>query len=320
MNRIKIVYMGTPQFAVPPLERLISEGYEICAVVTAPDKPVGRGLKVSQSEVKKYALSLGLKVLQPHSLKDEMFVKELSDINAHLFIVVAFRMLPKIVWSLPSIGTFNLHASLLPQYRGAAPINHVLINGETTTGVTTFMIDEEIDTGKILLQSECNIGENENAGELHDKLSALGASLVLQSVKKLIKGEITPIDQNRLIENGTSLKVAPKLTRESGKIDWKYRSYEVFNLIRGLSPYPAAYSNFIKGDESTMLKIYSAEYDNLPTRLKPGETESDGKSYLKVGCKEGSVYLISVQAAGKKRLGIREFLPGIRDIEKWRFE
>lgn len=320
LSDIKIVYMGTPGFAVGPLKALIDRGFNICAVVTAPDKPVGRGLKMAQSDVKLYATECGIKVLQPVSLKDEVFISELKSFNADIFTVVAFRMLPKAVWSIPPGGTFNLHASLLPQYRGAAPINHAIINGEKKSGVTTFFIDEKIDTGEILLQRECEIGDYETAGELHDKLMDLGSQLVCETAEMIAGGKIVSVKQSAMSNPGEVLKEAPKLDKETGKICWQRDSASVFNLIRGLSPYPATYSTLVRDDVSTPVKIFAATFEAAESELPCGNILTDGKSWLKVRTSDGFISINSLQAAGKKRLNIKEFLAGFREIAQYRFE
>ena len=319
-NEIRVVFMGTPGFAVAPLKALFDNGYNICAVVTAPDKPVGRGLKMSMSDVKEYALANGLQVFQPLSLKEESFLEDLKALNAHIFIVVAFRMLPKAVWSIPQYGTFNLHASLLPQYRGAAPINHAIMNGEKKSGITTFFIDEKIDTGEILLQKECEIGEFETAGELHDKLMNMGADLVCETVNLIINGQANAINQSAMAPEGITLKEAPKLDKNTGKIDWNSHSVKIFNLIRGLSPYPAAYSTFINDNTTLPVKIFSATREVISSELEIGQILTDGKTFMKVRCNDGFISIKSIQAAGKKRLNIREFLAGFRDISLYKFE
>lgn len=316
--------MGTPEFAVAPLKLLLEEGFNICAVVTIPDKPVGRGQQIAQSDVKTAALAKGLKVLQPVSLKDPQFIAQLKAFNAHLFIIVAFRMLPKEVWSIPKLGTFNLHSSLLPMYRGAAPINWAIINGETKSGVTTFLIDENIDTGKILFQQECEIKESDNAADLHDKLMEMGAKLVVKTAKNLIN-ETAHATAQQESESGAELKPAPKLNKESAAINWNRSCKDVFNLIRGLSPYPAAHS-ILKNEQKTIsVKIFETEplieqeKGDYTSKLAPGQIETDGKSFLRVGCAKGSLDIKSLQAAGKKRLPIREFLPGLRDASSYFF-
>lgn len=315
----KIVFMGTPGFAAQSLEALCREGFEIAAVVTAPDKPTGRGLKVTESEVKKRALLEGIRVLQPDSLKEPLFVKELEKIKADIFVVVAFRMLPEVVWSIPRLGTFNLHASLLPDYRGAAPINWAIINGEQKTGVTTFLIDHNIDTGKILFSQEASIDPEDNAGSLHDKLMTTGASLVVKTVYSLLSGNISPVDQNLIAINKKDLNAAPKLNRDLCKIDWDKEALTIHNLIRGLSPYPAAFSTMTNGQKSFMVKIFGSQITPCKCDLMPGQLETDGKNYLRVGTSKGSLLINSLQAAGKKRLGIKEFLAGIRDVGTYCF-
>lgn len=316
---IRLVFMGTPEFAVLPLKSLKECGYNICAVVTAPDKPVGRGLKISQSAVKQYALDNNIKVFQPVSLKESSFLNDLKALDAQIFVVVAFRMLPKEVWSMPEFGTFNLHASLLPQYRGAAPINHAIMNGDKVSGVTTFFIDEKIDTGAILLQEKCEIGEFDTAGDLHDKLMEIGAELVCETVELIISGNAKTVNQNSLVADET-LKDAPKLTKDTGRICWGKESGVIFNLIRGLSPYPAAYSNLKYGNSDIPVKIFSAtEISDIPG-LAPGEISTDGKTFLYVQCGKGSISVQSIQASGKKRLNIKEFLMGFRDIGLCKFE
>jgi methionyl-tRNA formyltransferase len=310
--------MGTPEFAIPPLRKLIEEGYEIAAVVTSPDKPAGRGRKLSQSAVKTFAEHHGLPTLQPHSLKDPDFISQLEKLEAQLYIVVAFRMLPESIWKIPSKGTFNLHASLLPQYRGAAPINHAIINGERETGVTTFMIDHNIDTGNILLQEKCEIEPDDDAGSLHDKLMEMGASLVVKTAEAIFSGSITPSPQ----ENCITLKQAPKLNKENSRINWSKSSYEIYNFIRGLSPYPAAHTIMSYRERSIPVKILSSEIAEKESNddIKPGTILTDNKSFLRVRCGTGSILVKSLQAAGKKRLNIKEFLAGFREAEKYTFK
>lgn len=315
-GRVRIVYMGTPEFAVAPLAKLLENGYDIAAVVTVPDKQSGRGLKVSESAVKKFAVEKGLKVLQPVSLKSPEFLEELQGLKANLFIVVAFRMLPKVVWAMPELGTFNLHASLLPQYRGAAPINWAIINGEIVTGVTTFMLDEQIDTGNIIYQERCEIKSYDNAGTLHDKLQALGSDLVLKSVEGIKNRTVKLVKQ----EDYDSLKLAPKLTKESCRIDWSRDASEIERLIQGLSPYPAAFSNLVLGETHSSVKIFDAYVcEKSNPEAAPGSITSDGKSYLEVACGEGAIKITSLQMAGKRRLEIKDFLLGFRDAESYKF-
>lgn len=316
-KNIKIVYMGTPEFAVGPLKALVEGGYNIAGVVTVPDKPSGRGLKINMSAVKEYALTLDVPVMQPVSLKDPAFLEELSALEADCFVVVAFRMLPKVVWSMPRLGTFNLHASLLPQYRGAAPINWAIINGETKSGVTTFLLDKQIDTGNIIFQQECEILPEDNIGTLYDKLMAIGSALVPRTIDALASGTANPQPQ---IES-EGLRPAPKITRETCRIDWNCSAKSVENLIRGLSPYPAAYAVITQGEKRTDVKIYAARSidDGVP-HCDAGAIVTDGKSRLCVKCADGLLEIGELQMAGKKRLKIKEFLVGIHNIENYHFE
>lgn len=316
-GRIRIVYMGTPEFAVAPLDSLLKAGYDVAAVVTVADKQSGRGMKVSESAVKKYAVEHNIPVLQPEKLKDPAFLEELKAFKANLFVVVAFRMLPKEVWQMPYLGTFNLHASLLPQYRGAAPINWAIINGEKFTGVTTFMIDEQIDTGKIIFQESCNIEDYDNAGTLHDRLQEMGSSLVIKTVEAIRDHRIKPWAQDVI---RTELKPAPKLTKELAQIDWNRSAYSINNLIRGLSPYPAAVSNFVaEGCEPLPVKIFEAYVTkDEDETLAPGTITTDGKSFLEVKCGTRSLRILDLQVAGKKRMDIKSFLLGFREAANFR--
>jgi methionyl-tRNA formyltransferase len=304
---MRIVFMGTPEFAVASLDELIQAGSDIVGVITAPDKPAGRGQKVSESAVKQYAVEHGLKVLQPERLKNEEFLKELKALNADLQVVVAFRMLPEVVWNMPPKGTINLHASLLPQYRGAAPINWVLINGEKESGVTTFFLKHEIDTGDILFTEKITLTGHETAGELHDRLMYKGAGLLVKTVKAVESGRYTENPQHHLAE-GVELKHAPKIFKEDCKIDWSQPAEKVFNLIRGLSPYPTAYTIL----NEKILKVFGAEFELTETGEEPGEFLSDNRTFLKVAAQNGFVILTDVQLEGKKRMGISEFLRGVR--------
>ena len=313
----RIVYMGTPEFAVKPLDTLIQAGYKVVGVVTVADKPSGRGLKVNESAVKQYAVAHGIPVLQPVKLKDPEFLEALKAWKADLFVVVAFRMLPEEVWSMPKLGTFNLHAALLPQYRGAAPINWAIINGEKMSGVTTFMIDKDIDTGGIILRQECRIRPDETAGELHDELMLLGSDLVLQTVEGLIQHNIELRVQRSFIQGSEELKPAPKLTKELCHIDWAQPTDKVYNLIRGLSPYPTAYAELAQGENQTQLKIFRTEKrDDL--HAEPGTVLSDGKSWLAIATADGALDITDLQLSGKKRMPVAEFLKGFRDPESWR--
>lgn len=319
-GKIRIVYMGTPEFAVAPLDRLIQGGYEVVGVVTAVDKPSGRGLTLNESAVKKYAVAHGIPVLQPEKLKDPVFLEQLAALKANLFVVVAFRMLPKEVWQMPALGTFNLHASLLPQYRGAAPINWAIINGEKFTGVTTFLLDEQIDTGKILFQESCAIEDYEDAGALHDKLMAMGAELVFKTVDAIENHRIKPYEQTLgLIKR---LYPAPKLTRENCHIDWSGSARRVHLLVRGLSPYPAAWTTIVKADGTELgVKLFDtyvvhSEDETLPV----GTITTDHKTWLEVKCGKDSLRILNLQLAGKKRMDIAAFLLGFREPETYSFK
>ncbi|MGE0078602.1 MAG: methionyl-tRNA formyltransferase [Bacteroidales bacterium] len=312
MTAPRIVYMGTPEFAVEPLKAIVNAGYNVVAVVTVPDKPVGRGQKLQGSPVKQFAVENGLLVLQPEKLRNEDFINQLHELSPDIAVVVAFRMLPESVWSLPKLGTFNLHASLLPQYRGAAPINWAVINGEKKTGLTTFLLDREIDTGNIIDQLEVDIDEDESTGELHDKLMNLGGSMVVKTIQKLIDGDFAPIPQKKLIDG--ELKSAPKIFKETCKVDWSNSLKQVHNFIRGLSPYPAAWSEMvvsIDGSESTIpVKIFRTKKLDKIHNTNPGLIQSDGKKYLHISCSNGLVDILTIQQAGKKAMQIDEFLRG----------
>ena len=319
-KKTRIVYMGTPEFAVAPLDALVQHGYKVVGVVTVADKPSGRGLKVNESAVKKYAVEHGIPVLQPLKLKDPEFLEQLAAWKADLFVVVAFRMLPEAVWTMPPLGTFNLHAALLPQYRGAAPINWAVINGERMSGVTTFMIDKNIDTGGIMLRQECRIGPDETAGDLHDKLMPLGADLVVQTVEGIIQHNIETRVQRSFIQGSEVLKPAPKLTKELCHIDWSAPTTQVYNLIRGLSPYPTAYTELVRdGGQPVQLKIFGAApvTENVP-EAAPGTVLSDGKTYLWIKTADGAVALKDIQLSGKKRMEVGAFLLGFREPETYR--
>lgn len=304
--------MGTPEFAVPSLEKLLDAGFEITAVITAPDKPSGRGLQLNQSAVKKFALSKGLKILQPEKLKNPVFIEELKNLNAHMQVVVAFRMLPEVVWNMPSMGTINVHGSLLPQYRGAAPINWAIINGENETGVTTFKLKQEIDTGDILLQEKITIGDTETAGELHDRMKEIGAQLLLQTVNKLADNTLRETPQPVIpgkYETNQLLHHAPKISTETCEIKWEKSIDKIYNLIRGLSPNPAAFT-FLNGKK---LKIFRAEKEFAAIKESVGEIVSDHKSYLKFAGDNGYISVKELQLEGKKRMLVEEFLRGWRD-------
>lgn len=307
-SNLRIVYMGTPEFAVEPLRRLLDAGCNVVGVVTMPDKPQGRGYKLQPSAVKQFAVERGLPVLQPEKLKDEGFLQQLRDLRADLQIVVAFRMLPEVVWNMPPKGTFNLHASLLPQYRGAAPINWAIINGETKTGVTTFFLKHEIDTGDIILQREVAIDGNDDAGSLHDKLMELGAQAVVDTVGLIENGNVCLQKQDESVD----LKPAPKIFKPDCRIDFDQSSENVRNFVRGLSPYPAAFTEIEdeKGNVHT-LKVFSCEIGNADAAT-PGTLSSDGKTYLSFATRDGAVSVKRVQLSGKKPMDITDFLRGFR--------
>jgi methionyl-tRNA formyltransferase len=309
MRDLRIVFMGTPDFAVAALAKLIEQNYTIAGVITAPDKPAGRGRKLQESAVKKYAKKYGLNILQPTNLKDPDFLKELTSLHANLQIVVAFRMLPKAVWQQPEYGTFNLHASLLPNYRGAAPINWAIMNGETETGVTTFFIDEKIDTGAVILQDQTKINPDETAGSLHDKLMVQGAELVLRTVRLIEKDRVE--SKKQLIDQNTDLKSAHKIHKETCRIDWKLPIEHIYNHIRGLSPYPAAWTTLVDGEDVTTIKVYACKIENDEHPLKSG-TILFSKKELKVAAPGGYLVLLEIQIAGKKRMHIREVLNGLK--------
>lgn len=320
---MKIVYFGTPEIASSQLEAIISAGYEVAAVVTVPDKPAGRGKKIQSSHVKETALKYGLPIMQPVSLKSPEFIEELSSLNADMFVVVAFRMLPEVVWSMPRLGTFNLHASLLPQYRGAAPINHAIINGEKETGLTTFLLDKEIDTGEIILQEKVVIEEKETAGTLHDKLMILGNKVVVDTIKMIEEGRLHSQSQESIIQrDNILLKPAPKIFKEDCKIDWTKDAKSVFNFIRGLSPYPAAHTQLVSENGETIdLKIFDVSLEDRPSdtyELK--QVITDGKSYLKVVLKDSYISINYLQQAGKKAMPVADFLRGARLNGKLKIE
>ena len=313
---VRIVYMGTPEFAVAPLDALLKARYKVVGVVTVADKPSGRGLKAGESAVKKYAVEHGLPVLQPLKLKDPEFLSQLGALKADLFVVVAFRMLPEEVWSMPRLGTFNLHAALLPQYRGAAPINWAIINGERMTGVTTFMIDKNIDTGGIILRQECRIEPDDNAGTLHDRLMPIGADLVVQTVEGILQHNVETRVQRSFIQGSEVLHPAPKITRELCNIDWNDRTDRIINLIRGLSPYPAAFTILAKeGSENVQIKIFGAEAVDM--HAPAGTVMSDGRTFLCIATSDGAVSITDLQMGGKKRMDVKAFLAGFREPESW---
>ena len=312
---MRIIFMGTPEFAVASLDILIQNNYNVVAVVTVPDKPAGRGQQIQQSAVKKYAIEKGLTVLQPEKLKDEQFIKELTALKADLQIVVAFRMLPEIVWNMPPLGTYNLHGSLLPKYRGAAPINWAIINGETESGVTTFKLKHEIDTGNMLFQQSTPIYPTTTAGDLHDSLMHIGAELILKTVKA--------IESNNYVlkpQNDSEIIHAPKLYKETCKINWDNAAEKINNLIRGLSPYPTAFTEYVdKKNQVIAVKIYKAEVEITEHKLPVGTIVSDLKKSLKVACSNGFISIIELQMAGKKRMLVDEFLRGFKIDDHLKF-
>ena len=318
-KELRIVFMGTPDFAVASLKQLVDGGYNVVGVITAPDRPAGRGKQVAEPAVKKYAVANGLKVLQPEKLKNPDFLEELRSLKADLQVVVAFRMLPEAVWNMPRLGTFNLHGSLLPQYRGAAPLNWAIINGETKTGVTTFLLDHEIDTGKILFKKEIDIWENDTVGSIHDALMEIGAKLVVKTVEALAEGKVDAIAQETLIDE-SEIRHAPKIFKEDCKIDWNKDAESIRNLIRGLSPYPSAWTNLIHktSGQEISTKIFFAMHSEGKSGV-PGTIDSDGKNYLKVACGNGWLQITDLQIAGKKRMKADEFLRGFQQIGDYLF-
>ena len=312
MNKkeLRIIFMGTPEFATGTLSKLVEKGYQVVGVVTAPDKPAGRGRKLQKSHVKQFAEVNGIPVLQPVNLKDSNFLAQLKALNANLQVVVAFRMLPEAVWAMPDLGTFNLHASLLPDYRGAAPINWAIMNGETKTGVTTFFIDHKIDTGEIILQKETDITEKDTAGTLHDRLMNLGADLVVETLELFQKDAVVTLKQ----KDAPQVKRAPKLYRTTCEIDWQLSLDTIYNFIRGLSPYPVAWTTLVNGDEKLLMKIYSASKEKNEHVLKPG-TIMAGKRDLKIAVEGGFLKLREVQLPGKRRIEVKDLLNGF-DIKK----
>lgn len=303
----RIIFMGSPEFAVASLDALIKAGLNIIAVITAPDRPAGRGMQPTPTAVKKYALEANLRILQPEKLKNADFLEELKALRADLQVVVAFRVLPELVWNMPSMGTINLHASLLPQYRGAAPINWAVINGEKETGVTTFKLVQEIDNGNILLQEKMSIGKDENAGMVHDRMKEIGAKLLVRTVKGLFDNSLKEIRQENIVD-GMLLKPAPKIKNETARINWNMPGNSIHNLIRGLSPYPGAFTIL----SNKILKILGSAFETGIHGSPPGHFETDGKTYLKFSCSDGYVFCREVQLEGKKKMQIEEFLRGFR--------
>ena len=313
MNKenLKIVFLGTPDFAVESLRRIHEGGYNIVGVITMPDKPAGRGHKLLHSPVKQYATANNLPLLQPVNLKDPAFVEELRGLGANLFVVIAFRMLPEVVWSMPELGTFNLHASLLPKYRGAAPINWAVINGDTETGVTTFFLKHEIDTGDIIRQERVEIKPTDNVGDVHDRLMMLGADLTIDTIEHIIAGDLKPIPQDEILQ-GAEPTPAPKIFKDTCKIDWKRNAIDVHNLVRGLSPYPAAWTELIEeGKDLIAVKIFETAVVSNNGELTPGKITIDGMRLL-VDCVDARIEILSLQAAGKKRMSAADYLRGTR--------
>lgn len=307
---LRIVFMGTPDFAVEPLSKLVEGGYNIVGVITMPDKPIGRHQnELSASPVKKYAVEHGLRVLQPAKLKDPEFVEELRSLQADLQIVVAFRMLPEVVWNMPRYGTFNLHAALLPQYRGAAPINWAIINGDTETGITTFFLDHDIDTGSIIQRVPVPILDTDNVEDVHDKLMHLGSDLVVETVDNILAGTVTPIPQSEL-QTDEPLRPAPKIFKETCRIDWTQGVKRTYDFVRGLSPYPAAWTELTYNGKTSVLKVYTTSKEFCEVSEPIGTIVTDGKTYLKVAQADGYQHLLTIQLAGKKRMQTADFLRG----------
>jgi len=308
-NSPRIVFMGTPEFAVASLDALVQAGFNIVGVVTAPDKPAGRGMKLQESAVKKYAVEQGLHILQPEKLKNPEFVKELQQLQADVQVVVAFRMLPEVVWNMPPHGTINLHASLLPQYRGAAPINWAVINGEKETGVTTFKLQHAIDTGNILLQDKIAIGDDETAGELHDDMKVVGSALLVKTITQLAEDNLQEQHQDDVVASEQlTLQHAPKIFTETCKIDWNNTADCIHNLVRGLSPYPTAFTQL----DDKMLKVFRTKKEAATHQLTNGTVQTDGKTYIRFACTGGFVYVLDLQLEGKKRMPVEDFLRGYR--------
>ena len=316
MKSLRIVFMGTPEFAVKSLEALVNSQHQVVGVVTVPDKPAGRGQKIQQSAVKQYAIMQGLPVFQPEKLREESFIDKLKELKADLFVVVAFRMLPEIVWQMPPLGTFNLHASLLPRYRGAAPINWAIINGDKKSGVTTFFLKHEIDTGNILFQEEVAINDRDNAGNLHDNLMEVGGKIVVKTVNAIAANDFALTSQDDMILKGYEPTPAPKIFKDDCKISWDKASVSIQNLIRGLSPYPAAWFEMVKnGNEPVSVKVFKSDFELVEHSHSIGSIHSDGKTFIKIASADGYISLLEFQLAGKKRMGVKDFLLGFKDIQ-----
>lgn len=317
-KNFRIVFMGTPEFAVASLRKLVEQGYNIVAVVTTPDKPAGRGQKLHESDVKVAARELGLPILQPEKLRDPEFVAAMQELKPDLGIVIAFRMLPEVIWAMPRLGTFNLHASLLPQYRGAAPINWAIINGEKETGITTFLLNHEIDKGAIVGQWKEPILAEDNIGTMYDKLMMKGCDLVVETVEKIASGDFTAIEQMHIDE--ATLKPAPKIFKDDCRIDWTWEGERIVNFVRGLSPYPAAWSPmFVEGEERGSAKIFEVKFEPKQHGGEVGLISTDGKESITVSCADGIIHILSMQMAGKRRMSNHDLLLGFRDIESYSF-
>jgi methionyl-tRNA formyltransferase len=322
MNKeLRIIYMGTPEFAVEPLRAIVNAGYSVLAVITAPDKPAGRGQKIHFSAVKEFALVHNIRILQPEKLKDQGFISELESLNANLHVVVAFRMLPEIVWQMPEYGTLNLHASLLPQYRGAAPINHAIINGETETGLTTFFIEQEIDTGNIILSRKLPILPSDDAGSLHDRLMVAGGEVMLETLKLIETGKVEVQRQENILPNKSELYPAPKIFKNNCRINWSDQCVRIHNLVRGLSPFPGAFSTLITDNEvQKQVKIFSTSFRLTETSGLPGTIITDHKNSFAVIACDGIIQIDELQMEGKKRMKTAEFLRGVHISDHFRFE
>lgn len=316
-KELRIVFMGTPEFAVPSLKALVEGGYNVVAVVTTPDKPAGRGRQLHESDVKIAARELGLPILQPEKLRDEEFVAAMQALKPDLGIVIAFRMLPEVIWAMPRLGTFNLHASLLPEYRGAAPINWAIINGEQETGVTTFLLNHEIDKGAIIGQLREQITPEDTIGTLYDRLMHKGVGLVIDTVEKLAAGEIFPIEQQHIDES--TLKPAPKIFKEDCLVDWSKSGRRIVDFVRGLSPYPAAWGRMQRGEEELTVKLFRVSFKEADHGEAVGSIRTDWREELEVACKDGWIRIHELQVAGKRRMTTHDLLLGFRQIEEYRF-
>ena len=315
---LRIVFMGTPEFAVPSLKALVEGGYNVVAVVTTPDKPAGRGQRIHESDVKVAARELNIPILQPEKLRDEAFLEALRELKPDLGIVIAFRMLPEVVWAMPRLGTFNLHASLLPQYRGAAPINWAIINGEKETGITTFLLNHEIDKGAIVGQIRMEIGDEDSVGTMYDKLMLRGAGLVVETVDRLAAGNVELHSQEGIDES--TLRPAPKIFKDDCQIDWHKSGREIVNFVRGLSPYPAAWTTILKSDgQELSAKVFEVSFREKSHDSEPGSVLTDDKTYIKVACKDGWISILRVQIAGKRALSVKELLLGFRGVSEMKF-